>query len=106
MDDVLNRALLSILVVTAGLSGAAVLSAAPKSIEQFGKLSLQFEKNDGQTDPRVRFLARTEGYSLFLTDSSEAVVNLDGEVMKMRLAGPLHTRHSGLQERANHSFRP
>src|SRR5262245_19041514 len=35
--------------------------------EVFGKLSLGFERNEGQADPRVKFLARAHGYSIFLT---------------------------------------
>lgn len=39
----------------------------------FGQLPLTFEANQGQTDARVRFLARGEGYTVFLTDD-EAVL--------------------------------
>jgi hypothetical protein len=42
---------------------------------QYGQLPLSFEANRGQTDARVRFLARGTGYSLFLT-GSEAVLAL------------------------------
>src|SRR5690349_24774483 len=38
----------------------------------FGRLPLSFELNEGQTDARVKFLARGHGYALFLTDN-EAV---------------------------------
>ena len=41
----------------------------------YGQLPLGFEANEGQTDQRVRFLARGSGYSLFLT-SNEAVLAL------------------------------
>jgi hypothetical protein len=41
--------------------------------EAYGKLPLTFEANQGQTDARVKFLARGSGYSLFLT-SEEAVL--------------------------------
>jgi hypothetical protein len=34
--------------------------------EGYGKLPLQFEENHGQTDSRVKFLARGAGYTLFL----------------------------------------
>lgn len=39
------------------------------------KLPLQFEVNQGQVNPQVKFLARGPGYSLFLT-STEAVLTL------------------------------
>ncbi|UWZ81937.1 DUF7948 domain-containing protein [Occallatibacter riparius] len=41
----------------------------------YGHLPLAFEVNRGQTDPRVRFLARGSGYGVFLT-SQEAVLAL------------------------------
>jgi hypothetical protein len=33
----------------------------------YGQLPLSFEPNQGQSDPRVKFLARGSGYTLFLT---------------------------------------
>jgi hypothetical protein len=41
-----------------------------------GKLPLSFEANRGQTDPQVKFLARGEGYRLFLTSTGGAVLDL------------------------------
>lgn len=41
----------------------------------FGKLPLSFEPNQGQTDARVQFLSRGQGYALFLTPG-EAVLEL------------------------------
>jgi hypothetical protein len=43
--------------------------------EDYGKLPLSFEVNRGQTDGEVKFLARGQGYTLFLT-STEAVFQL------------------------------
>ena len=43
--------------------------------ESYGKLPLNFEANQGQTDPRVKFFSRGSGYGLFLT-SREAVLVL------------------------------
>ena len=43
--------------------------------ENYGKVSLSFEANQGQTDPRVKFLSRGSGYTLFLT-GDEAVLSL------------------------------
>jgi len=42
-------------------------------VENYGKLPLSFEANQGQTDPRVKFLSRGRGYALFLT-ADEGVV--------------------------------
>ena len=41
----------------------------------YGKLPLSFEANRGQSDTRVKFLARGNGYALFLTPT-EAVLSL------------------------------
>ena len=58
----------------AAASGAASSTNA-KIAEGYGKLPLSFEANRGQTDSRVRFVSRGQGYSLFLT-SREAVLTL------------------------------
>jgi hypothetical protein len=42
---------------------------------RFARLALAFEPNRGQTDARVKFLARGYGYTLFLTND-EAVLSL------------------------------
>ncbi len=63
----------------------------------YGHLPLMFEPNQGQTDPKVRFIARGGGYGLFLTEQ-EAVLSLQGpaagkaearqtSVVRMALAG-------------------
>lgn len=41
----------------------------------YGHLPLVFESNQGQSDPRVKFLARGSGYGLYLT-ANEAVLTL------------------------------
>src|SRR6266699_3030553 len=43
--------------------------------DSYGKVPLSFEANRGQTDPRVKFLSRGSGYTLFLT-GDEAVLSL------------------------------
>jgi uncharacterized protein (TIGR03437 family) len=53
-------------------------AAARKRIsEAYGRLPLRFEANRGQADPRVKFLSRGSGQTLFLT-STEAVLTLEG----------------------------
>ena len=58
--------------------------------EDYGNLPLRFEQNSGQTDARVKFLARGKGYTLFLT-AREAVLKLQkpgqSAVLRMELAG-------------------
>ncbi|HET7840380.1 MAG TPA: SBBP repeat-containing protein, partial [Terriglobia bacterium] len=46
-------------------------------VKAYGKLPLSFEANQGQTDPRVKFLSRGAGYAFFLT-GDEAVLALEG----------------------------
>ena len=52
-------------------------------------LPMRFEPNQGQTDPRVKFLARGAGYGVFLTPQ-QAVLTLGGRtksaVVRMQLA--------------------
>jgi hypothetical protein len=42
--------------------------------EAYGKLPLYFEANQGQTDPRVKFLSRGPGHALFLTPTDAVLV--------------------------------
>lgn len=59
--------------------------AEKRVMASYADLPLSFEMNDGQTDERVRLLARANSYSLFLTDG-EAVVKLrkqkDGKIYR------------------------
>ena len=69
--------------------------------QDYGRIPLSFEANQGQADKAVKFLSRGSGYSLFLTDSS-AVLALrkpDGSNAKPgRQAGdvlkPASARHA------------
>ncbi len=82
----------------ADLAASAKSRAALGS--QYGQLPLSFEENRGQTDPKVRFLSRGEGYSLFLTDT-EAVLRLGvgklgakkSDVVRMQLQGTKGVPH-------------
>jgi hypothetical protein len=38
-------------------------------VTEFGKLPLSFEANRGQTDPSAKFISRSQGNSVFLTDT-------------------------------------
>ena len=93
-------------------SAALYLSSAPRTISSHAlaptpkakstSLPLFFEPNQGQTDARVKFIARGRGYGLFLT-TDEAVLKLQppvanlpgsqpatvGDVIRMRLAGAI-----------------
>src|SRR5947208_4881865 len=47
--------------------------------EAYGKLPLHFEGNEGQADPRIKFLSHGLGYGLFLT-STEALLSFSKKV--------------------------
>ena len=51
----------------------------------YGNLPLSFEANEGQSDERVKFLARGQGYGLFLTPT-EAVLSLRAPAQHKRSA--------------------
>ena len=77
-----SRSLLAVLAVMTAQPGLrdelqrprpAVVS--PRLVEAYGRLPLAFEENRGQTDGRVRFLSRGQGYALFLTPT-ELVLSL------------------------------
>ena len=70
-----------------GTSHAAVDEAGEASaIDAYRSLPLGFEPNRGQTDPRVKFLARGPGLTLFLT-SADAVLVTRGATLRMRILG-------------------
>jgi hypothetical protein len=59
--------------------------------ENYGKLPLSFERNQGQSDKAVEFLSRGKGYTLFLTPT-QAVFSLRNtdnraSVLRMNLVG-------------------
>src|SRR5579859_6956233 len=50
-------------------------TSSARALAQYARLPMSFERNEGQTDRRVKFLARGQGYGLFLT-ADEAVLAL------------------------------
>ncbi|HEV2763100.1 MAG TPA: SBBP repeat-containing protein [Pyrinomonadaceae bacterium] len=42
--------------------------------EAYGRLPLRFEANQGQADPRVKFISRGQGYNLYLTPDEAVLV--------------------------------
>lgn len=58
------------------ITPAAKTQSKELTLDNYGKLPLHFEANEGQTNSAVRFLARGHGYTLFLSDS--------GATMKLR----------------------
>ena len=43
-----------------------------------GSMASYFEKNQGQTDPSVKYLSRSGRYSMFLTDDATTVISMVG----------------------------
>jgi beta-propeller repeat-containing protein/centrosomal CEP192-like protein len=91
----LRRLLAGLLLATlsyAPAAGAAVrpastrlASASPepgRAAQEYGKLPLSFERNEGQADPQAKFLARGQGYIIFLTPN-EAVLALRRTAQKV-----------------------
>jgi beta-propeller repeat-containing protein/centrosomal CEP192-like protein/HYDIN/CFA65/VesB family protein len=85
-----------------GGSTRSTTFASPTRVKaSYCSLPLSFEPNEGQTDPRVRFLARGPGYTLFLT-ADEAVLSLRSEESEVRTQEQVErpwspaTRHSSL----------
>src|SRR5580704_3011769 len=79
------------LPVSLSLFAALCAEAASPTPANYGKLPLSFEPNQGQTDSRVKFLARGAGYGLFLT-ADQAVLTLRSAArvsssVRMLLAG-------------------
>jgi hypothetical protein len=63
------------------------LPKAMVAANTYGKLPLNFEPNQGQTDARVKVLARTFGYTLFVTADDAVFAGRDGPVERMKLMG-------------------
>jgi len=67
-------------ISNAGVSGntdskSSSKHAAPTGVvASYAELPLFFETNKGQTDARVRFLARTQGYTLFVTPTETVLM--------------------------------
>lgn len=73
-----------------------------KRSDSYGNLPLSFEANRGQTDPSVRFLARGDGYGLFLTPT-EAVLSLRAPAQRERSAADRSAIRGGASEEPRHT---
>ncbi|HZY59372.1 MAG TPA: hypothetical protein VFE56_06385, partial [Candidatus Binataceae bacterium] len=68
---------------------AQIQAAAQARVNQlYNQLPLSFEANQGQTDSRVKFLSRGQGYSLFLTPTEAVVSVRKANRAKSPQAGP------------------
>lgn len=73
-------------LVVSFVAAAAELAAADPRPARGLHLPLAFERNVGQVDPAVAFVARGKGYAMFLT-AAEARFSLDRSSLTMRLLG-------------------
>ncbi|MFN0122790.1 MAG: hypothetical protein ACKV2V_20005, partial [Blastocatellia bacterium] len=96
------------------VSGATTAPAENQprvSPETYGQVPMSFERNEGQADARVKYLARGRGYGLFLT-ANEALLQLRGQnaaaasLLRMRLRGasaaPVITGEDALPGKSNY----
>src|SRR5271157_3530994 len=65
----------SLMTANSAATPPAIPAQKLRLTENYGRLPLRFEANQGQTDSHVKFLSRGRGYSLFLT-GDEAVLTL------------------------------
>ena len=102
-------------------SSRSSLKSKPEARAILGQLPLIFEPNQGQADPRVKFLAHGAGYSLFL-DTNSAVLamqtapaSLPGAQRTIRTheaggrepsGSPRRSRSTARQEQLHHRQRP
>jgi sugar lactone lactonase YvrE len=91
-------------VVQSGYPGLAQQQASFPLAPDYGQIPLSFEKNVGQTDSRVRFSSRGQGYSLFLTDR-EAVLALSQMSSLDRQSKPAHAASREQQFQAGDTIR-
>jgi hypothetical protein len=61
----------------AATTSESTAEATARAQEAYGKLSLQFEANQGQTDPRVNFITHANGATVFLTATKAVFVLRD-----------------------------
>ncbi len=64
------------------------------ALNKFASMPLYFERNDGQSDPSVRYLSHTSRSSLFLTDDA-AVITLVGAAVHKGASVPSHAATQG-----------
>ncbi len=71
---------------------SASIANPARVLAAYGQLPLSFEANSGQTDSRVKFLARGSGYILFLTERDVTLrLTAQSESAASVLSDPLHT---------------
>ena len=80
-------------VASAPTAGKPDAGTRTRISETYGKLPLSFEANQGQTDERVKFLARGPGYTFFMTPT-ETVLSLRTGLSGLRTESPRAMRRA------------
>jgi hypothetical protein len=65
-------------------ASASAKTSSSKIVRNFGNLPLSFEPNRGQSDPRVKFIARAHNETLFLTQKGATIALTHGRVPDYR----------------------
>lgn len=80
----LRQAAQKICILCAALCAAQVSAPARAKAVEALRLPLAFERNEGQSDPEVKFLARGPGYRIYLS-TREAIASFEGGRSVIRL---------------------
>jgi len=70
------------------------------AVANYGNLPLNFESNQGQSDPQVKFLSRGNGYSLFLTNRAAVLSLSKPSPGNPALKGDGFSRRAGAQKKS------
>jgi sugar lactone lactonase YvrE len=84
----------ALLLCALGWNVAVAFGGSAKELSGYGRIPLAFEENRGQTDPAVRYIARSGEYSVFLTGAKAVLTTRAGDVrfaVSMQLAGARRT---------------
>ncbi|HKR13626.1 MAG TPA: SBBP repeat-containing protein [Pyrinomonadaceae bacterium] len=68
-------------------SSLASETIRPARSDSYGRPEMSFERNQGQTDRQVKFLARGRGYDLFLTPAEVVLTLRNASVLRLSMAG-------------------
>ena len=74
-------------VVILSLYAAVGYGQSIRKVPEYGKLPLNFEANQGQSDGRVVFLGRGKGYTLFLTKGEVVLASPKAAAVHMKFRG-------------------
>ncbi|MBZ5561592.1 MAG: SBBP repeat-containing protein [Acidobacteriia bacterium] len=95
---------LALLSLALAILGGSVPKSVPTTVNSrktwmklYTGLPLSFERNQGQTDQRVKFLSRGRGYTLFLT-SDEAVLALRSQESEVRSQKSANRQSAGVSD--------